>query len=85
MAQRKETKKTIKVRDLKPKKDAKGGVVPKRQYHKSNTQTRQQNHHSINRRERTGNWVRNRTVEDRSLFGVPDTIKRQIQPQIRKE
>jgi hypothetical protein len=26
MAQRKETKKTIKVRDLKPKKDAKGGV-----------------------------------------------------------
>ena len=27
MAQRKETKKTIKVRDLKPKKDAKGGVV----------------------------------------------------------
>ena len=28
MAQRKETKKTIKVRDLKPKKDAKGGVVP---------------------------------------------------------
>ena len=28
MAQRKETKKTIKVRDLKPKKDAKGGVSP---------------------------------------------------------
>ena len=27
MAQRKETKKTIKVRDLKPKKDAKGGFV----------------------------------------------------------
>ena len=27
MAQRKETKTTIKVRDLKPKKDAKGGVV----------------------------------------------------------
>ena len=27
MAQRKETKKSIKVRDLKPKKDAKGGVV----------------------------------------------------------
>jgi hypothetical protein len=26
MAQRKETKQTIKVRDLKPKKDAKGGV-----------------------------------------------------------
>jgi hypothetical protein len=30
MAQRKETKKTIKVRDLKPKKDAKGGVVMSR-------------------------------------------------------
>jgi len=28
MAQRKESKKTIKVRDLKPKKDAKGGRVP---------------------------------------------------------
>jgi hypothetical protein len=27
MAQRKETKKKVKVRDLKPKKDAKGGVV----------------------------------------------------------
>jgi hypothetical protein len=28
MAQRKETKKTVKVRDLKPKKDAKGGRIP---------------------------------------------------------
>jgi hypothetical protein len=28
MAQRKETKTTIKVRDLKPKKDAKGGYLP---------------------------------------------------------
>ena len=28
MAQRKESKKTIKVRDLKPKKDAKGGRIP---------------------------------------------------------
>jgi hypothetical protein len=28
MAQRKESKTTIKVRDLKPKKDAKGGIVP---------------------------------------------------------
>jgi|RhiMethySRZTD1v2_1073278.scaffolds.fasta_scaffold203467_3 hypothetical protein len=28
MAQRKETKTSIKVRDLKPKKDAKGGRVP---------------------------------------------------------
>ena len=27
MAQRKETKKKVRVRDLKPKKDAKGGVV----------------------------------------------------------
>ena len=32
MAQRKETKKTIKVRDLKPKKDAKGGVSIQRQH-----------------------------------------------------
>ena len=47
MAQRKETKTTIKVRDLKPKKDAKGGVAQNisTQVH---TQTRQQNHHSIN-------------------------------------
>jgi len=30
MAQRKETKKSIKVRDLKPKKDARGGVVANR-------------------------------------------------------
>jgi len=30
MAQRKETKTTIKVRDLKPKKDAKGGFNPQR-------------------------------------------------------
>jgi hypothetical protein len=28
MAQRKETKKEVKVRDLKPKKDAKGGFSP---------------------------------------------------------
>jgi hypothetical protein len=28
MAQRKETKQTMKVRDLKPKKDAKGGIPP---------------------------------------------------------
>ena len=39
MAQRKETKKTIKVRDLKPKKDAKGGVVQN-----VSTHTRQQSH-----------------------------------------
>ena len=49
MAQRKETKTTIKVRDLKPKKDAKGGVVPSVSTQVS-TQTRQQNHHSIQRR-----------------------------------
>ena len=49
MAQRKETKTTIKVRDLKPKKDAKGGVVPNVST-QVNTQTRQQNHHSIQKR-----------------------------------
>ena len=45
MAQRKETKKLIKVRDLKPKKDAKGGVV-----HSVSTHVRNQTHqgHSIN-------------------------------------
>ncbi len=48
MAQRKETKLTLKVRDLKPKKDAKGGVVQNVST-KVNTQTRQQNHHSINK------------------------------------
>ena len=46
MAQRKETKKTIKVRDLKPKKDAKGGFVMTRpgnnQSHNQN-QSRNQN------------------------------------------
>jgi len=31
MAQRKETKKTIQVRDLKPKKDAKGGATGRNQ------------------------------------------------------
>ena len=46
MAQRKETKKTIKVRDLKPKKDTKGGVVMSRpgnqnlQSHNQNVQGR---------------------------------------------
>ena len=49
MAQRKETKKTIKVRDLKPKKDAKGGVMQNVSTHVS-TQTRQQSHHSIQKR-----------------------------------
>ena len=38
MAQRKETKKKIKARDLKPKKDAKGGMV------QNVNQTRQQSH-----------------------------------------
>jgi hypothetical protein len=42
MAQRKETKKTIKVRDLKPKKDAKGGVVTNVSTSRS-VQSRQQN------------------------------------------
>jgi hypothetical protein len=39
MAQRKESKAKIKVRDLKPKKDARGGVMVN-----VNTQTHQQNH-----------------------------------------
>jgi hypothetical protein len=37
MAQRKETKKTIKVRDLKPRKDAKGGFVMSGQSSKQQT------------------------------------------------
>jgi hypothetical protein len=47
MAQRKETKKKVKVRDLKPKKDAKGGFVSNRpnnqniQGHSQNRQGRQ--------------------------------------------
>jgi hypothetical protein len=53
MAQRKESKTKIKVRDLKPKKDAKGGVIVD-----VNSQTHQQSHsiqnrgtqsHSVNR------------------------------------
>ena len=55
MAQRKETKKTIKVRDLKPKKDAKGGVVEN--VHKVSTQARQQSQHSVDRYEQTSNTV----------------------------
>jgi len=43
MAQRKETKKTVKVRDLKPKKDAKGGVIQSVSTQAS-TQARQQGH-----------------------------------------
>ena len=39
MAQRKETKLTIKVRDLKPKKDAKGGYPPGPCGHNPNVQT----------------------------------------------
>ncbi len=53
MAQRKETKTRIKVRDLKPKKDAKGGVVPNVSTQVHN-QARQQNHHSINLRKGDG-------------------------------
>jgi len=53
MAQRKESKTKIKVRDLKPKKEAKGGAIVD-----VNTQTHQQSHsiqlrgtqgHSVNR------------------------------------
>jgi ribosome assembly protein YihI (activator of Der GTPase) len=44
MAQRKETKKTIKVRDLKPKKDAKGGAVGRDQsFGHNQNQVRNQN------------------------------------------
>jgi|SwirhirootsSR2_FD_contig_81_2324346_length_376_multi_5_in_0_out_0_1 hypothetical protein len=43
MAQRKETKKTIQVRDLKPKKDAKGGAVG-RNVNFGHNQSRNQNH-----------------------------------------
>jgi len=39
MAQRKETKKNVKVRDLKPKKDAKGGIPPGPCGHTPNVQT----------------------------------------------
>jgi hypothetical protein len=53
MAERKETKKNIKVRDLKPKKDAKGGVIVD-----VSTQTHQQNRsvqgHNLNRPGRGG-------------------------------
>jgi len=48
MAQKKETKKTITIRDLKPKKDAKGGAVQSASTHIS-TQTRQQGNHNIDR------------------------------------
>jgi hypothetical protein len=45
MAQRKETKKTIQVRDLKPKKDAKGGAAGRNIMfgHQSQNQSRNQN------------------------------------------
>jgi len=46
MAQRKETKKTIQVRDLKPKKDAKGGAAGRNVYfghNQSHNQSRNQN------------------------------------------
>ena len=42
MAQRKETKKTIQVRDLKPKKDAKGGFVMSGQNSKQQTRGNKQ-------------------------------------------
>jgi hypothetical protein len=53
MAQRKETKKNIKVRDLKPRKDARGGVIVD-----VSTKTHQQSHsvqgHNLNRLGRGG-------------------------------
>jgi hypothetical protein len=48
MAQRKETKKTIKVRDLKPKKDAKGGVVCNTAGRNQGIQGRSQNNQGRN-------------------------------------
>ena len=48
MAQRKETKKSIKVRDLKPKKDAKGGRVPPGGHAFGNTSASQGNQQSVN-------------------------------------
>lgn len=51
MAQRKESKTTIKVRDLKPTKDAKGGVIVD-----VNSQTHQQSH-SIQYRGTQGHGV----------------------------
>jgi hypothetical protein len=49
MAQRKETKKNIKVRDLKPRKDAKGGVVVD-----VSIQSHQQQSHSVQRHNTQG-------------------------------
>ena len=48
MAQRKETKKSIKVRDLKPKKDAKGGRVPPGGHAFRNTSSSQASQQSVN-------------------------------------
>ena len=48
MAQRKETKRSIKVRDLKPKKDAKGGRVPPGGHAFRNTSASQGNQQSVN-------------------------------------
>jgi hypothetical protein len=48
MAQRKETPKTIKVRDLKPKKDAKGGFVMSRPGNNQSVQSRNQNSRNHN-------------------------------------
>jgi hypothetical protein len=48
MAQRKETKTKIKVRDLKPKKDAKGGFVLDRAGNNQTIQGRNQNSASRN-------------------------------------
>jgi hypothetical protein len=43
MAQRKETKQSIKVRDLKPKKDAKGGFVLNRPANNQSVRSHSQN------------------------------------------
>ncbi len=50
MAQRKETKTKIKVRDLKPKKDAKGGVATNVSTNVSTGTSTKVNQHHINMR-----------------------------------
>ena len=80
MAQRKETKVTIKVRDLKPKKDAKGGVV-------QNVSTK-----SAPRRDSRiiaaliAGLTRSRSAPLRIKYSsVADAIKRQTNPKLGKE
>ena len=61
MAQRKETKKKVKVRDLKPKKDAKGGRVPPGGNAFRNVTVSQGHQQSVNQ-SRQGLRLKGRTV-----------------------